>query len=53
MKNLLCKFGWHRPSKKEYLVVTRFHRNGKKYHGNYRFCERCGKRLHRFTVKNI
>ena len=33
MKNILCRLGFHRPDKYNYIKVTRRHsKNGKKYH---------------------
>ena len=49
MKKILCKLGFHVPDKYRYMKVTRYHRNGKKYHRNYVVCERCGKMLHTFA----
>lgn len=50
MKNILCRLGFHRPDKYYHIKVTRRHsKNGKKYHRNYIFCEKCGKRLATFT----
>lgn len=51
MKNIFCRLGFHRPNKYEYIKVTRRHTNGKKYHRNYVFCEKCGKRLYSFRTQ--
>lgn len=50
MKNVLCKIGIHKPVKYRYLLVRK--RIGKhKWHTNYIFCSRRGKRLRRFSVE--
>lgn len=51
MKNILCMLGFHKPDEITYQQETRYHKNGKKYHKNYTFCQRCGKRLHSFAIK--
>lgn len=51
MKNILCKLGFHSPDKYEYIVVTRRHKNGKKYHKNFIICKKCGKRLRSFAKR--
>lgn len=51
MKNIFCRLGFHRPNKYKYIKVTRRHTNGKKYHRNYVFCEKCGKRLYSFRTQ--
>lgn len=48
MKNILCKLGFHKRHKYGYMKVTRQHKNGKKFHRNYIFCERCGKHIATF-----
>ena len=49
MKPLLCRLGLHRPSRTEYIEVTRrrSNRHGGKYHTNYICCRRCGKLCYR------
>lgn len=49
-KPILCKLGFHRTDKYRYEIVTRQHKNGKKYHRNYIICVRCGKRISTFAV---
>ena len=50
MKNVLCKLGIHKPDKYRYYRVRK--RNGShKWHTNYIFCARCGKRLRMFSVE--
>ena len=45
---ILCKLGFHKEDGYRYMVETRYHKNGKKYHRNYCFCRRCGKKMHLF-----
>lgn len=48
MKNILCKLGFHKVNEFKFLRVEK--RRGKhKYHRNYFFCERCGKRITPFA----
>lgn len=49
MKNIFCMIGLHRLDQNRYLIATRYHKNGKKYHKNYFICERCGKKLGSFA----
>lgn len=55
--NILCKLGFHKPSKTEYIQVTKYRKrsgcHGNKYHRNYQLCERCGKRLDKFAFKEV
>lgn len=53
--NILCKLGFHKPSKTDYIRVTKYRKrsvcHGNKYHRNYQVCERCGKMLNTFGFK--
>lgn len=55
--NILCKLGFHKPSKTEYVRVRIIKKRPCKkvhtYHKNYQVCERCGKRLHTFSFKEV
>lgn len=46
--NILCKLGIHKENRYRYMVEHRRHKNGKKYHRNFCFCERCGKKIRAF-----
>lgn len=46
---ILCKLGFHKEDGYRYMVETRYHNNGKKYHRNYCFCRRCGKKMRLFA----
>lgn len=54
-KPLLCRFGLHKPSKTEYVTITRRHKNshGGKYRTNYAICKRCGKLCYRVRLRRI
>lgn len=53
-KPLLCKLGFHKPDKRNYIKVERRHwPSKKKYHRNYIICQRCGKMLHPFGIRKI
>lgn len=55
--NILCKLGFHKPSKTEYVRVRITKKRPLKkvhvYHKNYQVCERCGKRLYTFAFKEV
>lgn len=48
MKNILCKLGFHKVNEFKFVRVKK-QRGKHKYHRNYFFCDRCGKRITPFA----
>lgn len=50
---ILCRLGFHTPSKSEYIRVERRRsdRHGGKYAVNYAVCQRCGRLVYRVRRK--
>lgn len=50
---ILCRLGFHKPSKREYVRMERRRsdRHGGKYAVNYAICERCGRLCYRVRLR--